>query len=128
MSNLVSLVVLLFVVFFFIYLISFFICFGLFANLHGNTALMRKDHVTQLQLELIHPFLWLTFSVPPYIYGTPYLTAGAAGAGSPGVPGVQIQASQLASLAAATNQFYEYQVWIDLYKRYLFRFTEDGVC
>lgn len=54
---------------------------------------------------------------PSYIYGTPYLgttTAGAATAGATtGYPGLPIPATQLshaAAIAAATNQFYEYQV------------------
>lgn len=48
----------------------------------------------------------------PYIYGSPYL--GAATAANSTTAGlVPIQATQLtqaAALAAATNQFYEYQV------------------
>lgn len=53
-----------------------------------------------------YPVLPGQFSVPPYIYGAPYLTTGGQSGVQPGVP---IQATQLASLAAATNQFYEYQ-------------------
>lgn len=48
----------------------------------------------------------------PYIYGSPYLGAAAA-ANSQAAGLVPIQATQLtqaAALAAATNQFYEYQV------------------
>lgn len=47
---------------------------------------------------------------PSYVYGTPYL-GGAASATTQGL--VPIQATQLshaAAIAAATNQFYEYQV------------------
>lgn len=52
------------------------------------------------------------FRVPsPYIYGSPYLGATAA-ANSTAAGLVPLQATQLtqAALAAATNQFYEYQV------------------
>lgn len=51
------------------------------------------------------------FSVPQsYVYGSPYLQ-GATTASAAGL--VPIQATQLshaAAIAAATNQFYEYQV------------------
>ena len=49
----------------------------------------------------------------PYIYGSPYLGAAAAAANTTAAGLVPIQATQLsqaAALAAATNQFYEYQV------------------
>lgn len=47
-----------------------------------------------------------------YVYGSPYLGATSAAASTAGL--VPIPASQLshaAALAAATNQFYEYQVF-----------------
>lgn len=50
------------------------------------------------------------YSVPPsYVYGSPYLSAaGAATTGLVPIPATQL--SHAAALAAATNQFYEYQV------------------
>lgn len=52
-----------------------------------------------------------------YFYGTPYLgtTAGTTGGATSGL--MQIPASQLshaAAIAAATSQFYEYQVGVDV--------------
>lgn len=57
-----------------------------------------------------------TNSVPPsYIYGTPYLgsAGGSTGAGTASglVPIPATQLSHAAAIAAATSQFYEYQVW-----------------
>ncbi|KAL5289710.1 hypothetical protein ACFFRR_009630 [Megaselia abdita] len=50
----------------------------------------------------------------PYIYGSPYLGAAAAASSTAAglVPIQATQLSQAAALAAATNQFYEYQVSI----------------
>ncbi|XP_058130130.1 RNA-binding protein 24-like [Anopheles ziemanni] len=61
-----------------------------------------------------YPVLPGQFGVPPsYIYGTPYLgtAAGSTGAGSASglVPIPATQLSHAAAIAAATNQFYEYQ-------------------
>lgn len=44
---------------------------------------------------------------PSYVYGAPYLNAGAATTGL--VPLQATQLSHAAAIAAATNQFYEYQ-------------------
>lgn len=53
-------------------------------------------------------FLW--YSVPQsYVYGSPYLGA-ATTAGTGLVPIQATQLSHAAAIAAATNQFYEYQV------------------
>lgn len=71
---------------------------------------------------LIH--LRFYFSIhSPYIYGSPYLNAAAA-ATSTAAGLVPIQTSQLtqaAALAAATNQFYEYQV--SIHKHYELAYT-----
>lgn len=49
-----------------------------------------------------------SFRIPPsYVYGAPYLNAGAASTGL--VPLQATQLSHAAAIAAATNQFYEYQ-------------------
>lgn len=51
------------------------------------------------------------FSVPQsYVYGSPYLGAAttASAAGLVSIPATQL--SHAAAIAAATNQFYEYQV------------------
>ena len=53
--------------------------------------------------------------MPPYIYGAPYLgttaavSQNAANLGTMQIPSAT-QLSHAAALAAATNQFYEYQV------------------
>lgn len=44
---------------------------------------------------------------PSYVYGAPYLNTGAASSGL--VPLQATQLSHAAAIAAATNQFYEYQ-------------------
>lgn len=49
-----------------------------------------------------------SFRMPPsYVYGSPYLNAGAGTTGL--VPLQATQLSHAAAIAAATNQFYEYQ-------------------
>lgn len=67
-------------------------------------------------------FFFLTFNrvQQSYFYGTPYLgtTAGTTGAAAAAASGLMpIPATQLshaAAIAAATSQFYEYQVRIDV--------------
>lgn len=62
---------------------------------------------------------WKIFRVPPsYVYGSPYLGAAAATAAAANttaaaaglVPIPATQLSHAAAIAAATSQFYEYQV------------------
>lgn len=43
-----------------------------------------------------------------YVYGSPYLGANAAATGMVPIPATQL--SHAAAIAAATSQFYEYQV------------------
>ncbi|XP_055627012.1 RNA-binding protein 24-like isoform X2 [Toxorhynchites rutilus septentrionalis] len=68
---------------------------------------------TNAGLRTGYPVLPSQFGVPQsYIYGTPYLGAAAGQTGAAASGLVQIPATQLshaAAIAAATNQFYEYQ-------------------
>lgn len=61
-------------------------------------------------------FWSVLFRVPQsYVYGSPYMGATSAGSNAGLVPIPATQLSHAAAIAAATNQFYEYQVSFAFY-------------
>lgn len=72
---------------------------------------------------LFFPFTDQIFSVPQsYVYGSPYLGAATTASAAGLVPIPATQLSHAAAIAAATNQFYEYQVSVQ--HKHLIRFKE----
>lgn len=92
--------------FFWHFLFSEFIFFATTKKTFGLNKILHINFI-----EMIYFLYFFPCSVPQsYVYGSPYLGAATTASAAGLVPIPATQLSHAAAIAAATNQFYEYQV------------------